>query len=381
SSLLSSLLSPLFSLSSLLSSSLLLLLFLLPQKTSSLWVCGLLFVSLTVAHGLDHFPESYVVAKRNDPSPVTLTCRSPALAAAPGKVTWKFGDVAPEDATQIGAHLSVSEVDARMLGEYSCWRGNQKLSSTYLLMEAEEEEEDEEESDSLSISCRAKSYDCHFSCDWTPPPHAAQTAARIGLGLDCSEGRKSCLWFDGGRLADGRFHFELSHSLSPYAEESAMLVLTAEAIVDRVVVRTSRRFYLRDIVQPDSPHIVRCQEGEAGLNVSIDPPASWSSPHSFFSLEHEIEYVLKDDGQTGRSSDRLPKGISKLRARSRDPLVRSSWSQWTAWKNVITGERNLCKCKNAAKSCCPELPSGHLDNCKKRRKQRRDKGAAQSQAS
>uniref|UniRef100_A0A8C2XBR7 Interleukin-12 subunit beta n=1 Tax=Cyclopterus lumpus TaxID=8103 RepID=A0A8C2XBR7_CYCLU len=267
----------------------------------------------------------YVVAKRNDLNPVTLTCRS---EEAPGAVTWKFRGEAPEDVRQIGPDLSVSEVDTPMLGEYSCWRGTQMLSSTYLLLEAEEEEE----SDSLSISCRAKSYDCHFSCDWT---HSGQTAVRLGLGHDCSEGRKSCHWVNGDQLVDGRFHFQLSHSLSPYSEESAMLELTAEAIVDLSVARTTRRFYLRNIVQPDSPQIVRCQEGKENLSVTIEPPSSWSTPHSFFSLEHEIEYVLKDNGETGRSSSvLLPKGISKLRVRSRDSLVLSTWSQWTPWKKV-----------------------------------------------
>lgn len=50
-------------------------------------------------------------------------------------------------------------------------------------------------------------------------------------------------------------------------------------------------------VQPDSPQIVKCEEVEQGLNVTIDPPSSWSTPHSFFKLEHEIEYVLKDNGE------------------------------------------------------------------------------------
>ncbi|XP_054466310.1 interleukin-12 subunit beta [Anoplopoma fimbria] len=336
------------------------------MKTLSLMLCGLLFVSLTGAHGLNLFHENYVVAKRNDAKSVTLTCRTKAS----GAVTWKFHGDALEDVDlednfqQTGLHLAVSYVDTPMLGEYSCWRGTQMLSSTYLLLEGEEEED----SDSLSISCRAKSYDCNFSCDWT---HNGQTAVRLGLGHDCSEGRRSCHWNSGDQLVDGRFHFELSHSLSPYAEESTMLEITGEAIVDLSVVRKTKRFYLRDIVQPDSPQIVKCQEGEEDLNVTIDPPSSWSTPHSFFSLEHEIEYLLKDNGKTGRSSSiLLPKGISKLRVRSRDSLVLSAWSQWTAWKNVRTGTKDLCKCKNKARSCCPELPPGFLDKCKGREKKK-----------
>ncbi|KAA8592643.1 interleukin-12 subunit beta [Etheostoma spectabile] len=335
------------------------------MKSLSLWMCGLLFISLTGAHGLNHFPENFVVAKRNDANPVILTCHT----TTDGAVTWKFHgeetkrDVELEDnVQQNGQNLSVSEVDTPMLGKYSCWRGKEMLSSTYLLLAPDEDEE----LDNLSFKCRAKSYDCNFSCDWT---QTGQTAMRLGLGNECSERRKSCHWVSSDRLVDGTFHFELSHSLSPYAEESTMLELTAEAIVNLSIFRKTKRFYLRNIVKPDSPQLVKCQEEKEGLNVTIDAPSSWSTPQSFFRLEHEIEYMFKDDGKTGRSSSNLiPKGISKLRVRSRDSLVPSAWSQWTPWKNVMAGEKNLCKCKNTAKSCCPELPSGYLDNCKKRRK-------------
>uniref|UniRef100_A0A8C4F4V3 Interleukin-12 subunit beta n=1 Tax=Dicentrarchus labrax TaxID=13489 RepID=A0A8C4F4V3_DICLA len=341
------------------------------MKTLSLWMFGLLFISLTGAHGLNNFPENFVVAKTNEN--VILTCGS----KADGAVTWKFRmfpseemeDVDSEDnIQQEGQNLKVSEVGTPVLGEYSCWRGEEKLSSTYLLLEDEEEEE----LDSL-IRCRAKSYDCNFTCKWTRDGY---TAVRLGLGHECSEGGKSCHWVSSSeQLQDGGFQFVLSHSLSPYAEESTMLELTAEAINDLSILRRTKRFYLRDIVQPDSPQIVKCQEVDQELNVTIDPPSTWSTPYSFFSLEHEIEYELKDDGQTGRSSSSalIPKKISKLRVRSRDSLVLSTWSQWTPWKNVRTGKKNLCKCKNTAKSCCPELPAGYLDKCKTKGKKKRKK--------
>ncbi|XP_070689513.1 interleukin-12 subunit beta [Pempheris klunzingeri] len=286
--------------------------------TSSQFIFGLLFISLTGAHELNHFPENFVVAKRNDPNPVTLTCGANTGEA----VIWKFDG---EEMEFTGPNLNMSEVDIPMLGDYSCWSEGVKLSSTYLLLQAEGGEELE----SL-VRCRAKSYDCNFSCKWT---HSEYTAVRLGLGHECSEGEKSCHWVS--HNSDGGFQFELSHSLSPYTEESTMLELTAEAISDLFILRKTKRFYLRDIIQPDSPKIVRCEKGEQGLNVTIDPPSSWSTPHSFFTLEHEIEYVLKDNGKTGRSSSGLiPKGISKLRARSRDSLVLSDWSKWTPWKNV-----------------------------------------------
>lgn len=84
-----------------------------------------------------------VVAKRNNENPVTLTCDT----ETDGAVTWKFHGEVMEDVVlqanvqQDGRTLTVSDVDTPMLGQYSCWRGGEMLSSTYLLLEAEEEDE------------------------------------------------------------------------------------------------------------------------------------------------------------------------------------------------------------------------------------------------
>lgn len=83
-----------------------------------------------------------VIAKRNDNSLVTLTCRT----AGEGPLVWKLND---EDVDfeyhyeRDGKNLIVSEIDAPLLGEYSCWRGGEKLSSTFLLQEAEEQTDKE----------------------------------------------------------------------------------------------------------------------------------------------------------------------------------------------------------------------------------------------
>lgn len=80
-----------------------------------------------------------VVAQSNDGVQVTLTCDTKT-----GKnVIWKLdGEVLDVDSEyhyqSVGPNLTVLVVDGLTVGEYSCWRGEEMLSSTYLLLEAEE---------------------------------------------------------------------------------------------------------------------------------------------------------------------------------------------------------------------------------------------------
>lgn len=79
-----------------------------------------------------------VVVKKNDPRPVTLTCNTQAEKVD----SWTLDGEEVEFDSYVrmeGPNLKVSEVDAPMLGKYSCWSGGKMLSSTYLFQELEEE--------------------------------------------------------------------------------------------------------------------------------------------------------------------------------------------------------------------------------------------------
>lgn len=321
------------------------------------WIICLMFSISTAAHRLDDFPLNHVVAPQSDS--VTLPCDG-----SDKDITWTLNGHALVDGSfggnihVDGPSVRVDEVDAPVLGEYVCWSGGQRVSSTFLLLEAEEDNNLD------SLRCRAKSYDCSFTCNWH---NSGYDVVRLQLRSNC-EDEKSCQWVNSRRSTEGSFHFELFHSLSPYAEESTTLELNLEAIVDFNILKRTKNFFLRDIVQPDSPRVVRCQEVGHELNVTIEPPNSWSSPHSFFSLEHQIEYELKDNGQVKQTTSSLiPRRISKFRVRCRDSYVLSAWSQWTPWKNVITGKMQKCKCKNTKRFCCPDKKAGYLDRRNKKR--------------
>uniref|UniRef100_A0A3B4AHB9 Interleukin-12 subunit beta n=1 Tax=Periophthalmus magnuspinnatus TaxID=409849 RepID=A0A3B4AHB9_9GOBI len=264
-----------------------------------------------------------VVAKEK----ATLTCETQEQ-----RVTWRlngkpledgdFGDVIHVN----GPVVTVDEIDDPVLGEYTCWSAAEhKISSTFLLQELDVHHSLE------SLKCEAKSYDCFFTCAWRD---SGYDSARLYLGRDC----ESCPWVNGNVMKDGSFQFDLFHSLSPYAEETTMMELTVEALHNFSILKRTKRFYLRDIIKPDSPRIAGYLPVQQELNVTIEPPSTWSSPHSFFSLENEIEYVLKDNGEVKSPSALIPRKISKFRVRCRDSYALSAWSHWTPWKNVKKGK-------------------------------------------
>lgn len=86
--------------------------------------------------------EVEVVGGGHDKNSVTLTCNT----ETEGNIEWKFHDGSEEvisgDNIQLeGLNLTILDVDERGdIGEYSCWRGQEKLSSVYLLLEATEED-------------------------------------------------------------------------------------------------------------------------------------------------------------------------------------------------------------------------------------------------
>lgn len=83
----------------------------------------------------------FVVVVVNRSGTATLTCGPEAT----GAVRWKFKDRDLSGVLEyltsvdpVSHSLTVTNVDTHIVGEYSCWMGEKKLMSTYLLLEQEE---------------------------------------------------------------------------------------------------------------------------------------------------------------------------------------------------------------------------------------------------
>lgn len=239
---------------------------------------------------------------------VTLTCNT----ETEGHIAWKFHDgseevISGDNIRLEGLNLTILDVDeGGDIGEYSCWRGQEKLSSVHLLLEAKEEEVSGEIITHKLISSATER--CAFFRLLCAPLQAypstagpnlmTATSAVSGTQVDtqqfasdlvtigkahnnisknhtkyhlsivyvvvtwsnslfclvlfallCSaKRRQSCQWQTSStQLSKGGFQFELPHSLSPYVEESTKLEVTAEAIQEFSIVRKTKAFYLRDI--------------------------------------------------------------------------------------------------------------------------------------
>ncbi|KAK1174125.1 interleukin-12 subunit beta [Acipenser oxyrinchus oxyrinchus] len=301
----------------------------------------IVFTSMLMAHTLHSFPQTFRVGKED--GEVTLTCSTQFQ----GTVTWRHDDdPVPASGYNVmsGHTLRLHGLDSEgSPGNYTCWGNDQLLDHSYLVLEEEEEEEEEDEeegeedeegSSSVRLSCSAKTYSCSFHCIWRLTGY---DVARVKHQRSEANGGSS--WDLGTWMQDG-FHFHLSDLSSPFTEEDRPIRLTAEALSGQRYKKQQLRFFLREIIEPDAPEIKDCVRTGDSLHVSVEPPSSWAKPHSYFPLEPEVEYEYKDDGKIERSMNLvIPKDITRLRVRARDPYFNSSWSKWTPWKKVKKGRK------------------------------------------
>ncbi|XP_058891584.1 interleukin-12 subunit beta-like [Acipenser ruthenus] len=278
------------------------------------------FTSMLTAHTLHSFPKTFMVGKED--GEVTLTCSTQFQ----GTVTWRHDDnPVPASGYNVmsGHTLTLHGLDSEgSPGNYTCWGNDQLLDHSYLVLEQEEEE--------VRLSCSAKTYSCSFLCIWRLTGY---DVARVKHQRSEASGGSS--WDLGTWMQDG-FHFHLSDLSSPFTEEDRPIRLTAEALSGQRYKKQQLRFFLREIIEPDAPEIKDCVRTGDSLHVSVEPPSSWAKPHSYFPLEPEVEYEYKDDGKIERSMNLvIPKDITRLRVRARDPYFNSSWSKWTPWKKVM----------------------------------------------
>ncbi|TRY99719.1 hypothetical protein DNTS_016534, partial [Danionella cerebrum] len=131
------------------------------------------------------------------------------------------------------------------------------------------------------------------------------------------------------------------------------------------------------IVKPGNPKISICGVNKEGTdqqltNVKVTPATTWPQPYSFFPLEHQIEYQNRHDGkletiQKECSRIRVHGLVRKLRARSRDLLLRSQWSEWTSWINASNNGSKVERNKTRHKKKQPHKKhQKRLKKCQKR---------------
>ncbi|TRY99718.1 hypothetical protein DNTS_016534, partial [Danionella cerebrum] len=177
------------------------------------------------------------------------------------------------------------------------------------------------------------------------------------------------------RSVDGVFF--VPHLTDLYSEEQEQIVITAEAVSSKFYFKTDYSFFLRDIVKPGNPKISICGVNKEGTdqqltNVKVTPATTWPQPYSFFPLEHQIEYQNRHDGkletiQKECSRIRVHGLVRKLRARSRDLLLRSQWSEWTSWINASNNGSKVERNKTRHKKKQPHKKhQKRLKKCQKR---------------
>ncbi|KAH1169684.1 hypothetical protein KIL84_000669 [Mauremys mutica] len=258
-----------------------------------------------------------------------------------------------------GRTLTLEGLDQPAAGNYSCWQGPRLLDSTYVVVS-------DPEYPLLQGSPGAcpGGGDRNSSSPGAPHPQSCLLPGRragggggerggsargvqaVGGGGHHPGGAPGAWVYVGGgaalqgpdrpqpftvTLADGTF--------CPFAEEPRPLELALEGISAESFVNITRRLFLRDIVRPGPPQDVTAQSKGGRLHLSWAPPASWSSPYSYFLLRYQLEYKQRD-GTTGSlqlegvTETSVEGDVRWVQIRCQDPLVNSTWSPWTTWQKV-----------------------------------------------
>ncbi|XP_050801488.1 interleukin-12 subunit beta-like [Gopherus flavomarginatus] len=240
-----------------------------------------------------------------------------------------------------GRTLTLQGLDQPATGNYSCWRGPRLLDSTYVVV-SDPEYPLLQGSPGHAVTCQAESYHGELTCSWT----ALRPATfRAHLSRNPGSAPRTWVYVGGGAALQGpdqpqSFTVTLADgTFCPFAEEPRPLELALEGISAESFVNITRRIFLRDIVRPGPPQDVAAQSKGGRLYLSWAPPASWSSPHSYFLLRYQLEYKQWDgttgslqlDGVTEMS---VEGDVRWVQIRCQDPLVNSTWSPWTTWQKV-----------------------------------------------
>ncbi|XP_031418047.1 interleukin-12 subunit beta, partial [Clupea harengus] len=299
------------------------------------WIVSLLVWTaavLAVGSALVSFPKHRQVEEMGDT--VTLTCHTDFK----GPIQWTHsveGDLDHE-----GKDLTLPDFNEAMTGTYSCWDEGRLLHSLHVFLA------DIPDSTTPELKCWAENYNCSFQCSWVHPHYAA---VRLRNERDSGE------WVS----PSSEGVFRVSHSTDHSSEDLRPLKLTLEALNQERILQLNKTFYLRDIIHPPSPKLQWSvsAEGEV-LEVDLQPADSWATPTSYYPLEYQIEYLKKDNGKKEQQlcceeeekqcwtevKCQVHVRVTRFRVRSRDPLVKSHWGQWTSWENV--GKKGSKKGKN-----------------------------------
>ncbi|XP_048190166.1 interleukin-12 subunit beta [Perognathus longimembris pacificus] len=280
---------------------------------------------------------------------VVLTCDT----AEDGGITWTSSQRG--EVVGAGKSLSIRVKEFGDAGRYTCHRGGEELGHTTLLLHKNEDgiwstdilKDQKEPKNKTFLKCEARNYSGHFTCWWlTAISSDVKFNVRSSRGLSdprgvtCGAATLSAEKVPGEHRELRKYWVECQEaSACPAAEESLPVELALDAVHRFKYEKYTASFFLRDIIKPDPPKNLQLTplEGSQQVEASWEYPDSWSTPHSYFSLEFFVQVQgkkkrgRKDSLSVENTSVTVscPKGGQVL-VRARDRYYNSSWSEWAS---------------------------------------------------
>ncbi|XP_007528708.1 interleukin-12 subunit beta [Erinaceus europaeus] len=252
-----------------------------------------------------------------------------------------------------GQNLTIQVKEFGDAGEYTCHRGDNKISQWRLLLHKKEDgvwstdilKDQKEPKNKTFLRCEANNYSGHFTCWWL-----TAVSPYLDFNIKSSRGSSDPQGVTCGAATLAAEKVSVDHreynkytvacqedSACPAAEERLPVELVLDAMHKFKYENYTSSFFIRDIIKPDPPKNLQLKplKGTRQVEVSWEYPDTWSTPHSYFSLTFGVQVLdknkkeKKDPVLTDMTSAKVKcqKGTI-VQVHARDRYYSSAWSEW-----------------------------------------------------
>ncbi|XP_075043854.1 interleukin-12 subunit beta-like [Mixophyes fleayi] len=289
-----------------------------PEGKMAFYPFTVVLLSLVIHHLLSvplTWPSDYHIAHLNS----VLTIKCPLEAE---NIVWNC----PAKICKIHQHqknVTLQGLKHHHAGAYTCFNQDKKTQSYSLYVLILEEEH------RLPVHCTVAAYTstelrCSIAEELACPCLVRAKANSSVIDQNWTEFKISQ-----DRVHSIQFNLTIPE-FCPFAEQVNAIHVSVDIITNSDYLTGNQSYYLRDIVTPEAPEIVKVTTEQ----ISWTQPSSWSHSSSFFPLLYEIKVNYRNNTNVPNFLEKQHYSMTDVRkfsVRCRDLFYPGPWSSWRSW--------------------------------------------------